>query len=714
MSENSRVTTNRLGNRTLLYILLLLAPLTLLSGCGSGQTGSGQTNSVPVNLAVSFPQQPTSTASASTIGDRVWAVVQRWIPTVSSAWAVGTVSDLASLTVEVSAPDLPLPITKTVSLSAPTSGQVITLTLDIPVGSNRVFIVSCLDRTRVRIFKGNSSPVTLSGGQAATVDIALTATGVAGPLNDARLAHTATLLQNGQVLVVGGFSSTSGGAVALAELFDPATKQWGPLATNFQNFRLEDLLIPGASFTQGDKQFDNFSLSVSAGPVIDPLFPIRISPIPVNGESGFSASGINGVDTPAGETFTSILDYRVTVLDPARNIHGVTGAVNFDGAGGPASLTLQTSLFVDAQHQQSLGTLSVVWSSSPSGSLTLTQDVHQLFVRQSFTEVGPVLGAPFSIDTSFTSAFSPVPEPTPLTLLNPSLNIARQNHTATLLQNGQVLVVGGQNTQLGAISVGPLASAELFDLDTKKWTLLPTGLTTARATHTATLLQNGQVLVVGGFGSTGPLASAELFDPVTKTWTLLPTGLTTGRTDHTATLLQNGQVLVVGGNGGTPGLASAEVFDPTTRTWTLLPTSLTTGRSAHTATLLQNGQVLVVGGFGSTGPLASAELFDPATKTWSPLPTNLTDARDFHQATLLQNGQVLVVGGSGSTGPLASAEVFDPVTSKWTRLATGLTTARSSHTTTLLQNGQVLVSGGDSCSDSCSSASAELYDLSLL
>ena len=152
MSESSHPTTGWLCNRTLLFTLLLLAPLTVLSGCGSGQTGGGQNNSVPVNLAVSFPQNSASTAWTSTIGSRVWAALQPWLPTITSAWAVGTVNDLASLTVEVSAPDLPLPITKTVALSAPTSGQIITLTLDIPVGSNRVFTVSCLDATRVRIF----------------------------------------------------------------------------------------------------------------------------------------------------------------------------------------------------------------------------------------------------------------------------------------------------------------------------------------------------------------------------------------------------------------------------------------------------------------------------------------------------------------------------------------------------------------------------------
>src|SRR6266571_1404824 len=52
-------------------------------------------------------------------------------------------------------------------------------------------------------------------------------------------------------------------------------------------------------------------------------------------------------------------------------------------------------------------------------------------------------------------------------------------------------------------------------------------LGTARFSHTATLLPNGQVLVAGGFNN-HDLASAELYDPATGLWT--ETGsLTTGR-----------------------------------------------------------------------------------------------------------------------------------------------------------------------------------------
>src|SRR5690349_3736587 len=69
-------------------------------------------------------------------------------------------------------------------------------------------------------------------------------------------------------------------------------------------------------------------------------------------------------------------------------------------------------------------------------------------------------------------------------------------------------------------------------------------LKTARFHHTATLLPDGRVLVVGGEQGRGsPLASAELYDPATGTFSET-SSLSTARDGHTATLLRNGLVLV--------------------------------------------------------------------------------------------------------------------------------------------------------------------------
>ena len=231
--------------------------------------------------------------------------------------------------------------------------------------------------------------------------------------------------------------------------------------------------------------------------------------------------------------------------------------------------------------------------------------------------------------------------------------------TATLLPNGKVLVAGGI-IFYGDVGVS-FAGSELYDPVSGTW--ITTGsLSAARNDHTATLLPNGKVLVAGGFGNARILASAELYDPASGTW--MATGnLSATRYGHTATLLPNGKVLVAGGFGATSALASADLYDPANGTWT--PTgSLATGRNSHTATLLPSGKVLVAGGFRTNpGPggvmLASAELYDPGSRTWMAT-GNLGVARQDHTATLLPNGQVLVAGGYGGTGTgsLASAELY--------------------------------------------------------
>jgi hypothetical protein len=153
-------------------------------------------------------------------------------------------------------------------------------------------------------------------------------------------------------------------------------------------------------------------------------------------------------------------------------------------------------------------------------------------------------------------------------------------------------------------------------------------MATARAGHTATLLQDGSVLVAGAgeLDIDDLLVSFPLSERVTSSGQVLATGnLSTPREFHTATLLQNGKVLITGGNAfwGYPtwlsSSASAELYDPSAGQFVAI-SDMSVARTGHTASLLADGRVLIFGGTASGTP--SAEIYDPSGGTFAPCPVH--------------------------------------------------------------------------------------------
>jgi hypothetical protein len=271
-----------------------------------------------------------------------------------------------------------------------------------------------------------------------------------------------------------------------------------------------------------------------------------------------------------------------------------------------------------------------------------------------------------------------------------SMSVGRLLATATLLPDGDVLVAGGLDSDFNVA-----ASAELYDPSTNTWR--PAGaMVTARIGATATLLPDGQVLVAGGGTSDGNTASvtqsAELYDPATNAWTATGSMLT-GRATATATLLDDGDVLVAGGTvnpAGSVDLASAELYDPVTGTWAQTG-ALAGPRGGASAVLLPDGDVLEAGGGDPPGTPdggnpATAELYDPMTQMWTSTGT-MSVPRFNGTATLLGDGQVLMAGGqqsSSSTNAQSSAELYQPALAPF---LTGVTGSATSATGALLQGG---------------------------
>jgi hypothetical protein len=262
--------------------------------------------------------------------------------------------------------------------------------------------------------------------------------------------------------------------------------------------------------------------------------------------------------------------------------------------------------------------------------------------------------------------------------------IPRVGHAAVLLHSGKVLVVGGW------IGHGETDSAELYDPATGKFSSL-TKMTSKRGGLAATLLVNGDVLITGGGDTTGPggIASAEIFHVATSTFEPLPT-MHSARIEQTTTVLRNGRVLIAGGRADSV-TASAEMFDPAAKKFTVTG-ALLTARYKHSAGLLPDGRVLIAGGSDDRdwhGTLNSAEIYDPAKQTFSAAsPLNDSRFKLPREAVQLSSGQLLFAGGS------KTVEVYDPASHKFL-IATGqIDTARHFMTATKLRDGTVLLAGG--------------------
>lgn len=395
----------------------------------------------------------------------------------------------------------------------------------------------------------------------------------------------------------------------------------------------------------------------------------------------FHVIATSRADTTQKQTATVTVATLMVSVSPPSDVLGPLGVRVF-------SATLNTSLNPNVTWSVQEGTPG--GTITPSGQYTAPNTTTGSFHVVATSVQDPTKSGIASV-TIAPSGFRPTGD----------MSTGRTAHTATVLPSGKVLVAGGDACMFDQYYGDcPLSSAEVYDAGAG--TFAATGkMSVARVFHTATLLNNGKVLVTGGHD-----ASAELYDPTPGTFAITGS-MSVGRSSHTATLLAGGKVLIAGGQNVSGALATAELYDPTSGTF--MPTgSMTAARTSHTATLLTNGKVLIVGGSNSTGNLATAELYDPATTNFTAT-NSMVSKRAFHTATLLNTGNVLVTGGMAAANgaSLSSAEVYDVVSGSFS--ATGsMMTARDSHFAILLANGAVLVTG--SSFGSSSGFTAELYN----
>jgi hypothetical protein len=449
--------------------------------------------------------------------------------------------------------------------------------------------------------------------------------------------------------------------------------------------------------------------------------------------------------TPAGDPWIVLRDHRRATTDPAVRFDGTAWQVTAppgDAAGG-FTLGLDGSLWVTIPN--GIGGSRI--ARLEGGRWVYPHpDVGLPVTSIAAAPDGTVFAVGSGVRNSPTMVRLPAPTPSVApSAPSDSMTHGRYRQTATLLEDGRVLITGGDIVPGSDVP----ASAELFDPATG--TFAPTGSLASknRAGHTAIRLADGRVLLVGGVPSFDA-HWREIWDPATGMFTRpggsepdgsyvmaagpLPDGRILVQRDHgpgelygpasgavseigpldsdpsdaTATLLQDGRVLIAGG-----ATTVFHVYDPRTGEFTAVTGAKSMRRAAHAATLLADGRVLLVGGPG-TGPYyrAFAEIYDPTTGTVRPTGSMITP-RATPVATLLADGRVLVTGGGtgwwGQGGEaLASAELYDPATGTFSPTGS-MGVARTGHTATLLRDGTVLIAGGRT-PDLGRTATAELYD----
>lgn len=304
-----------------------------------------------------------------------------------------------------------------------------------------------------------------------------------GSLQVARAGHTATLLPDGKVLVAGS-------ATTSLEVYDPSTRQWTTVGAAYVTpyGRTATTVLQNGKVLVDKQLYDPSKATVTSLPGTWGGFYNYADVLLPNGKL-LRTGGYIGDNTN-----TAVAN----LYDPASNSWGAAAPM-----GTPRGLHTATLL--------------------PNGKVLVAGGA----------DASPELYDPVS-NTWTATARSPV-----------KFWMA----SATLLPNGKVLFV----PELAYFFDGVERNASLYDPATDSWTLAGT-VATDRAFHTATLLSNGTVLVVGGgrysaaSGFTSGSDIAELYDPATNAWSPSSPMVLGARSKHTATLLRNGSVLVVGGH----------------------------------------------------------------------------------------------------------------------------------------------------------------------
>jgi large repetitive protein len=323
-----------------------------------------------------------------------------------------------------------------------------------------------------------------------------------------------------------------------------------------------------AQILDNGKVFVTYGIGGVHGSVYDPVIGVFT---PTTGTAAVTRSCTSGI--------TKLADGRVLIsgfgqgmgmidppeiYDPATGLYSGTAQLPISRCSPSTVLLPSGDVFMGSGDHVGTGVNLVFSPTANTWTFTASQDPGKFRMAGTYA---PVLYLS-SVGKVFIMGGLGLPNSNVIALYNPAGDtfalpahptyVQRKNASGTVLADGKVLIVGGQD---GASDY--LVSAEIYNPISDTFSLTTGYLNTARTKHRATLLQNGKVLISGGLGTAGTaLASLELYDPASKTFSNAGI-MRTPRVDHCTVLLNDGRVLIMGGqdNNGTK-LASCEIYTP--------------------------------------------------------------------------------------------------------------------------------------------------------
>jgi hypothetical protein len=470
----------------------------------------------------------------------------------------------------------------------------------------------------------------------------LTPTGVPGQgaveagiaLNQPRYGHSTVALSDGTVLVMGGadqvFDIQTGPQAARqdAERWVGLLGQWLPLANRMSSRRYHgfagSLGQDGAFIVGGSSMVGRPSAHTNAERFLRQTARFSsyglLGPRHAKAASADDMTFFGGIDLHTGRVSERVRSLRTGFADlmPMQVARGDAAAVRLPGED-------DRYLIIGGRDEQGQPLHSVeIWTAAEGGELT------------------------------------------------GSLHLARSDHAAYLLDNGNVLVAGGLTNQ-----ADPTDTLEVYDTFTGEWTEVQVRMGTGRYRPSLSPLPDGRILLHGGTDPQRNAAPVDLFNPQDNSLVQgnAPANARRHHAHLSVSVAGNDNVIFAGGEiwlGGYRAAPDADLYIVSSGAFS----TITLARSRRGPAIVPAGEdlVMVAGGNRETNQvpgmpveaLYSVEMIDLTTLQSNLMQAELSMPRAFPTPIIVGDGDEL-------SGYIAGGLVYDGVTADDQQIITPLT-----------------------------------------